>query len=92
MNFEQPPIEEESQEQLAKDYLSAYEEYKKIADRRSSDLRVLDKLRDEVAPQRMIDEQQALFDSSREEEEAALDRYIKIGDKLTPETKDKYLR
>ena len=96
MGIESPTTDESNedleQKQLAQDYLAAYADYKKINDRRMNDLRILDKLRDEVAPQEMLDEQQKLFDSSRDEEKMAMERYARIGDKLKPETKDKYLK
>lgn len=91
MGFESPQ-QESSQEELAHEYMTAYNEYKKVADERSNDLRILDKLRDEVAPQEMIDEQQKKFDDARGYEERLLDKYKQIGEKLTPDTKDKYLR
>jgi hypothetical protein len=85
-------MQEPSQGQLAQDYLTAYAEYKEISDQRMNDLKVLDKLRDENAPQKMIEEQQKLFDSTKDEEKVAMDRYVEIGNKLTPETKEKYLK
>lgn len=91
MDFEQAPAEP-TQEQLAQEYLAAYEEYKAISGRRTSELRILDTLRNGDAPQSAIEEQQALFDSLRDEEERLLERYRVIGEKLTPETKDRYLR
>ena len=51
----------------------------------------MDGLRDDAQSQDMIDEQQALYDSTRGEEERAMQRYAAIGERLTPETKDKYL-
>jgi len=93
MNFEQPVMEEEkSQEQLAQEYLAAYEEYKEISDMRSNHLRVLDSLEDETAPKNMIDEQRELFMSLHDKEKAAMERYVKIGEKLAPETRDKFLK
>ncbi len=90
MSFEQP--QEPSQEQLAQDYLSAYAEYKAISDRRLSDLKILDGLRDDAQSQEMIDAQQELLDSTAGEERRAMEKYAAIGEKLTPETKDKYLK
>ena len=81
-----------SQEQLAQDYLAGYQEWKTINEKSMNDLRILDKLRDENAPQDMINEQQKLFDSSSNEEKVARDKYSSIFDKLTPETKEKYLK
>ncbi|MDQ5969236.1 MAG: hypothetical protein QG579_393 [Patescibacteria group bacterium] len=91
MSFEQFPTEP-SQEQLVQDYLSAYEEYKTITDKRSSDLKVLDGLRDDSQSQEAVTKQQELYDSTRGEQERALEKYKAIGEKLTPETKDKYLK
>jgi hypothetical protein len=96
MNFEQNSGTEELdspevQERLANEYLEAYDAYKKIADQRSNDLRILDKLREEEAPREMIDEQQSLYQSVRDAEEIALQRYSSIGEKLTAETEEKYL-
>ena len=84
--------QEPSQEQLAQDYLAAYAEYKAISDKRLSDMKVLDGLKDDAQSQEMIDKQQELYDSTRGEEERAMERYAAIGEKLTPETKDKYLK
>jgi len=90
MGFEQL-ASEPSQEQLAQDYLAAYAEYKEISDRRLSDLKILDGLRDDAQSQDMIDAQQELLDSTAGEERMAMEKYVAIGEKLTAETKDKYL-
>lgn len=90
MGFEQL-ASEPSQEQLAQDYLAAYAEYREISDRRLSDLKILDGLRDDAQSQDMIDAQQELLDSTAGEERMAMEKYIAIGEKLTAETKDKYL-
>ncbi len=91
MSFEQP--EEPSQEQLVQEYLSGYEEYKKISAMATNHLRVLDKLREEaIAPQSMLDEQEALFKSTHKEAQEVMERYNAIWPKLTPETRDKYLK
>lgn len=82
----------ENQARLAQEYLDAYADYREIADKRNNDLRVLDKLRDESISPEMIAKQEELLSSSREAEEIAMDKYVKIGEKLTEETKDKYLR
>lgn len=87
-----PPKQEKTQDELAQDYLVAYQEYKKIADKRNNDLRVLDKLRDEAISPELIAKQEELFASTSDEEKRALNKYSKIGEKLTLETKDKYLR
>ncbi len=94
MGFEQLPIEEDatSQEQLAMDYLDAYKEYKKISEKRLNDLKLLDSLRDEASSPETIMEQEELLASSREEEQMAMEKYVKIAEKLTPETKDKILK
>ncbi len=90
MGFEQL-TSEPSQEQLAQDYLAAYAEYREISDRRLSDLKILDGLRDDAQSQDMIDAQQELLDSTAGEERMAMEKYVAIGEKLTAETKDKYL-
>lgn len=85
-------LQVESQEQLANDYLVAYAQYKEIADKRTSDLKVLDGLRDDAQSADAIAEQKALYDSTRGEEERALERCNAIRAKLTPETIDKFLK
>lgn len=82
----------ESQKQLASDYLAAYGEFRKIADKRNNDLRILDKLREEAIAPNLIEEQEELFASSQQEYEEAMSKYSKIGEKLTDETKEKYLK
>ena len=73
----------ESQDQLASDYLAAYGEFRKIADKRSNDLRILDKLREEAIAPNLIAEQEELYASSRQGYEEAMKKYSKIGEKLT---------
>lgn len=90
MGFESPE-QEPSQEDLARQYMVAYNEYREIADKRLSDLKVLDGLRDDAQSQEMIDKQQELLDSTRGEEDRAMERYSAIGERLTEETKRKYL-
>lgn len=82
----------ESQDQLASDYLAAYSEFRKIADKRSNDLRILDKLREEALAPDLIEEQEELYASSWQEYEEAMSKYSKIGEKLTEETKERYLK
>ncbi len=91
MGFEQP-ASEPSQEQLAQEYIAAYAEYKEISDRRNSDTKILDGLRDDGQSQEMFQRQQELLDSTAGEERRAMEKYVAIGDKLTAETRDKYLK
>lgn len=87
-SFSQGP----SQEQIAKDYLAAYEEYKKLAEQAVNAGTVAYKLEDEAAPQHMIDEQRAEARTLSDEADRAMKRYAAIGEGLTPESKDKYLK
>ncbi len=80
-----------SQEQLAREYIAAYAEYKEISDRRNSDTKILDGLRDDGQSQEMFQRQQELLDSTAGEERRAMEKYVAIGDKLTAETRDRYL-
>ncbi|QQR64577.1 hypothetical protein IPH92_03380 [Candidatus Kaiserbacteria bacterium] len=82
----------ENQAKLAQEYLDAYADYREIADRRSNDLRILDKLRDEAVSPESIAEQEALFASTHDAEEMAMKKYVEIGKKLTEQTKNEYLR
>ena len=81
----------EAQARFAEEYLAAYAEYSKISEKRSNDLRILDKLREEAISPDLIAKQEDLFASSRGAENEAMAKYLSIGKKLTKETKDKYL-
>lgn len=89
MRFEQSPVP--SQEELVHEYIQAYKAYREIADRRTSDLKVLDGLKDDAQSSAMIDTQQELLDSTSGEEGRAMDKYVAIGERLNEETKAKYL-
>lgn len=81
-----------TQEELVKQYLAGHAEWKRLNGLTLNAIRVRDKLNEEAAPQNMIDEQQKEIDAYFSQESAALESYGAIWDKLTPETRDQYLR
>jgi hypothetical protein len=90
--LEEDTLSLETQEKLVGEYIVAYEEYRKIADERLVYLSILDFLREKDAPSQMIFGQEDLHTSLREKEQFAMARYVAIGEKLTEETKNKYLK
>ena len=92
MGFESA-MQEPSQEQLAQDYLAAHAEYQKLMNIYLDNVKTLDRKKDEdVAYPETIDDQQKIVDESSKLVDEAMRKYATIGERLTPETKDKYLK